>query len=258
MKKALKEGKAVVGSWVTLSSPSVSEIMARAGFDWLAIDTEHGVMDTEVAQAHIQAMSATDTIALIRVAGNDPVLIKRALDTGACGVVVPLVGSGKEAEAAVRAAKYPPKGIRGIGIARAQGYGEEFREYLLSANEEVMVVVQIESLEAVNCISEIVAIPGIDVLFIGPADLSGSLGYLGEWQHPRVLEAIERVFTQAQKAKIPVGLHVSSVQEVRDRIEQGFQFLALNVDILFLGNSCREAMAQLRSSGGRLANTKNK
>lgn len=247
----------MVGSWVTLNSPSVSEIMARAGFDWLAIDTEHGVLDTEGAQNHIQAMSATDTVALIRVAGNDPVLIKRALDTGALGIVVPLVGSGKEAEAAVRAAKYPPQGIRGIGIARAQGYGDEFQEYLLSANEEVMVVIQIENMEAVNCISEIVSIPGIDVLFIGPADLSGSLGYLGEWQHPKVLEAIDRVFNQAQKAKIPVGLHVSSVSELKDRIEQGFQFLALNVDILFLGNSCREAIKQLRSSCGRLVNAGN-
>src|SRR5574341_586816 len=181
VKRALREGRPTAGSWLHLCSVISAEIMSRAGFDWLLIDMEHGHGDYQMLLGQLQAIEGCPVIPIVRVQWNDPAVVKRVLDLGAYGVMVPWVGSRAEAEAAVRATKYPPEGVRGIaGSHRASGYGRHAAEYWKRANEEILVVVQIETRGALAEIGEIVRVPGIDVVFVGPADLSAALGHVGD------------------------------------------------------------------------------
>ena len=180
IKKALKEGKVTIGSWITIGHPIVAEIMAQAGFDWLTIDMEHSAITIEKTQELIQIIQLSGVAPLVRVSENNPTIIKRVLDAGAYGVIVPMVNSAKDAEKAVKAVKYPPVGSRGVGLARAQGYGFDFDEYAATINEESVVIVQMEHIDAVNNLDSIVSVEGIDGCIIGPYDLSGSLGVPGE------------------------------------------------------------------------------
>lgn len=248
IKALLAQGKPTIGSWVTMGSLPAAEIMSLVGFDWLLVDCEHGPMDFEKAQALFQAIDASYCAPFIRVADNDAALIKRALDIGAMGVIVPMVNDRASAERAVRAAKYPPEGIRGIGAGRAQRYGLDFEDYLERANEEIMVILQIEHRSAVEHIDEIVAVPGIDVLFIGPADLSGSYGYkrLHSDLPVEVAEAIDKVVTSARRAGVALGMWVADAEATNQRIEQGFQFLGLAADHLLLVSACEAALRGVR------------
>ena len=248
VKAMLAQRQATVGSWLGLGCPEVAEIMANVGFDWLVVDTEHGPMDFEKAQAMLQAMNGTQTVPMLRVAWNDPVLIKRALDIGAMGLVIPLVTNREEAELAVRAARYPPQGIRGIGVGRAHGYGLQFKQYIEAANREIMVVVQIEDIEAVRNIEDIVSVEGIDALFIGPLDLSGSMGFVGQFDPlpANVVEAVDQVIKAAKRAGMPLGIWVGSPEAANERIAQGFQFVGLGLDCVILGMACQEMLSRVK------------
>lgn len=248
IKAMLAAGDVAVGGWVTIEHPTVAEIMASVGFDWLLIDCEHGPAGVSGAQVLLQAMSGSQAVPFIRVADNDPALIKRALDIGAMGVVIPLVNDRASAERAVKAAKYPPQGIRGMGMARAQGYGLNCMDYYAHANEEIMVIVQIEHADAVTNIEDIASVPGIDMFFLGPVDLSGSYGQpaVGRDMPLQVTQAIDRVIAVAKKAGIPLGAWVPNTEVANMRRAQGFQFLGVSIDNLLLANACQAVLREVK------------
>jgi 4-hydroxy-2-oxoheptanedioate aldolase len=230
VKELWREGKVAVGTWMVLGSPLVAEILANLGFDWLVIDTEHGAIDIGTTASIIQAIRTTDTVPMVRVPWNDPALIKRALDAGAYGLVIPMVNSREEAIAAVQATRYPPLGIRSYGGPRARLYGGA--DYFAHANEEIALIVQIEHIDAVNHIDEILSVEGVDGYFIGPNDLAVSMG-LGpgmEQPDPRHGEAINRVIESGKKHGVPGGIHVGNAEEVNTRIAQGCLFMGLGSD----------------------------
>lgn len=248
--RGLKDRERTFGSWITIGHPIVAELMAQAGFDWLAVDTEHGAIDLPQAQVLFQAMRAGNPacVPFVRLVGNQYEVTKRYLDAGAMGVIVPLVKSADEAREAVKSVKYPPEGERGVGITRAHMYGPGFEDYMARANRETVVVVQIEHTRSVENIEEILAVPGVDVVFMGPYDLSASMGITAQFDHPRMKTAIKRVLQACENAKVLPGIHVvpPSIDEVKRRLDEGFRFIAYSLDILMLGEMCREGLKEIK------------
>jgi 2-dehydro-3-deoxyglucarate aldolase len=244
LKTKLKERQTTIGSWITLAHPAIAEIMAKAGFDWLAVDMEHSVITIREAEELIRVIDLCDVVPLVRLSANDPVQIKRVMDAGAHGVIVPMVNSAAEAEQAVLAVRYPPQGARGVGLARAQGYGASFDRYLDWVNREVVVIVQVERIEAVNNLEAILAVEGVDSFIVGPYDLSGSLGVPGQFDHPLMKEAMQRIETVGAASGKSLGIHVIEPKpdELKNRIEQGYRFVAYSVDIRMLDCACRRAL----------------
>ena len=238
-----------MGSWITLAHPGIAEIMAKAGFDWLTVDMEHSVISLREAEELIRVIELSGTAPLVRLSSNDPVQIKRVMDAGAHGVIVPMVNSVPEAEAAVRAVRYPPQGNRGVGLARAQGYGASFKEYMRRLEAGVVVVVQVEHIQAVLNLERILAVDGVDACIVGPYDLSGSLGVPGRFDHPSMREAMQKILDIAKAANKPCGIHVvePDVSELKTRVAQGYTFIAYSLDIRMLDRSCREGLKIVRS-----------
>ncbi|MHB8108398.1 MAG: HpcH/HpaI aldolase family protein [Syntrophorhabdaceae bacterium] len=248
LKKKLQSGDVTIGSWITLGHHSIPEIMARAGFDWLTVDMEHSAIDFDEAQKMIQVIDLCGVTPLVRVGDNDRLLIKRAMDAGSHGVIVPMVNSRDDALKAVSAVKYPPLGTRGVGLARAQGYGYSFEEYRRWLAEESIVVVQIEHIAAVENLEDILNVEGVDAFIVGPYDLSGSLGVPGEFENARVIEALEEITRVSKKMKARAGYHVvqPDPSQVIQKINEGYVFIAYSVDFLFLGESCRNGLRDIR------------
>jgi len=248
VKTKLAEGKICLGGWITIGHPTVSELMGALDFDWILIDCEHGPLSVETAQLLLQGMAASDAVPFVRVPDGETATIKRALDIGALGVVVPLVNDKAAAERAVQAVKYPPAGIRGIGVPRANLYGLDFEAYVSHANEEIMTIIQIEHADAVANLDEIVSVPGIDMLFVGPVDLSGSYGRVvvtGEMP-AEVKQAITKIVVTAKRVGIPLGCWVPNAEVARQRIAEGFQFVGISTDNLLLASACNSVLAETR------------
>ncbi len=243
-KSKLKKQKLTIGSWITLAHTAIAEIMAKAGFDWLVVDLEHSVITVREAEELIRVIDLCGVVPLVRLSANDSVQIKRVMDAGAHGVIVPMVNSVAEAEKAVSAVRYPPKGFRGVGLARAQGYGTSFSEYLDWVNKESVVIVQVEHIKAVNNLEEILSVDGVDGFIVGPYDLSGSLGVPGQFDHPSMKEAMERIISVGAASGKAPGIHVvePNVEEFRKRIDQGYRFVAYSLDIRMLDCACREGI----------------
>jgi 2-dehydro-3-deoxyglucarate aldolase len=222
--------------------------MGSAGFEWLVIDMEHTSIDLSMAHILIATIQSCGMKALVRVSKNEEVIIKRVLDMGADGIVVPMVKSKAEAIEAICYAKYPPVGKRGVGLFRAQKYGLGFDEYKKWVNTELVIIAQIEHIEAVQNIEEIITIEGIDGVIIGPYDLSGSMGYPGEYDREDVKIAIQNVLDACKKHNVPSGFHVieSDPAKLNERIAQGCTFLAYSLDFFFLGDSAREGMKKVK------------
>jgi 2-dehydro-3-deoxyglucarate aldolase len=250
LKTVLKDNKISIGSWITLGHTSIAEIMAGSGFDWLAVDMEHSVITLDIAQELIKTIEGCGVVPLVRVSENNPNIIKRVIDTGAYGVIVPMINTKEQAEMAVRSVKYPPEGYRGVGLARAQGYGQEFSDYASTVNKESVVIIQIEHKDSVKNLESILSVKGIDGCLIGPYDISGSLGVPGDFDHPDVILAIEKVEKICKQKKVPLGKHVIQPDHnlIVDRIQEGYTFLAFSLDILFLGNSCRDQMKLIKEN----------
>ena len=242
VKELWREGKAAIGTWLVLGSPITAEIIAHMGFDWVVIDTEHGSIDIGTTQSIIQAVLTTDTVPIVRVPWNDPMLIKRALDAGAYGLVIPMVNSREEAIRAVKAARYPPVGIRSYGGPRARLYGGV--DYFEHANEEIAVIVQIEHIDAVNRVDEILSVEGVDTFFIGPSDLAISMGLKPglDQTDSKHVAAVSKVLAAGKKHHVPGGIQVGSPEAVNERIVQGFQFIALSSDEGFLRSMASAAL----------------
>jgi len=247
LKQKLKNNELTIGSWITIGHPNVVEIMSTAGFEWLCIDMEHTSIDLNTAHILINTIQANNMKSLVRVAKNEEVIIKKVLDMGADGIIVPMIKNKDEAKKAVDYAKYPPIGKRGVGLYRAQNYGIGFDEYKKWVNEELVIIAQIEHIEAVENIDEILQIEGIDGTIIGPYDLSGSMGMPGEYNKKEVKEAIKKVELACKKYNKPFGYHVieSDPTKLQEKIEQGCTFLAYSLDFFFLGDKAREGMKKI-------------
>ena len=214
LKQKLKNNELTLGSWVTIGHPSIIDIMASAGFEWLVIDMEHTSIDLTMAHNLIATIQANGMKALVRVSKNEEVIIKRILDMGADGIVVPMVKSRADALEAIDYAKYPPVGKRGVGLFRAQKYGLGFDEYKKWVNDELVIIAQIEHYEAVEKIEEIITTDGIDAVIIGPYDLSGSMGYPGKYDREDVKKGIKKVLDACSKNNIPSGFHVIESDQI--------------------------------------------
>ena len=241
----LRRGETLLGPMVTLRSPSVSEILAEIGFDWLFLDGEHGPLETADLLAILQTVAAR-TACLVRVPSADETSIKRVLDLGATGIIAPQVNTADQAEQVVRWSRYAPEGARGVGIARAHHYGLRFGEYVESANQQVTVVVQAEHIEAVENIDEIVKVEGIDAVLIGPYDLSASLGKMGQLTDPEVVKAIERVTSSCLHAGVALGIFGITVESLRPYIEKGYTLITTSVDTILFANAAKHFLSELR------------
>ena len=248
LKNALSEGKRTYGSWITLSHPLIPEVLAAAGFDWLVVDMEHSSIGLNELLPLIISIEANQMVPLVRVGENNPNLIKRVMDAGAYGVIVPNVNSREEALDAVKAVKYPPIGTRGVGLYRAQKYGRQFEEYKAWLSNESVVIVQIEHIDAVEKIDEILSTQGIDAFMVGPYDLSGSLGKPGVFDDPEVAKALKKVIEAGKRHNITAGFHSvsSDPEEARKRLQEGYKFLAFSLDTIFLGDAARNALSKLK------------
>jgi 2-dehydro-3-deoxyglucarate aldolase len=251
IKTKLLADQVSVGSWMSMGHPSIAEILAGAGYEWVVVETEHTAIDNSETLRLIMAIERGGAVPLVRLAWNDPIQCKAVLDSGAAGVIVPMVNTRADAELAVRSAKYPPLGFRGVGLARAQGYGTTFADYVTGANASTLVIVQIEHKDAVANIDEILEVPGIDGTFIGPYDLSMSMGLAGQLDHPEVVAARDRVLQATRARGLAAGIHLvhpdRAATDLQTYVDQGYRFIALGTDILFLGDSARTLAAHARS-----------
>ncbi|MCS7264823.1 MAG: aldolase/citrate lyase family protein [Armatimonadetes bacterium] len=243
----LRQGEATIGCWLTIGSPVVAAIMSRCNFDWLVIDTEHGAVGYNEMLVCVHEILATETTPIVRVAWNDPTLIKRTLDSGAMGILVPMVMNAEEAKRAVGASKFPPKGVRSVGGFVAQLlHGDDYPN---AANEQILVAVQIEHIDAVKRAKEICDVDGVDVVFVGPNDLAASMGLIGtpfrrnpEWQ-----SAVQAVLEAAKEAGKVAGLQCGTVSEAKERLEQGFRFVAVSSDARLLHQNLCQVVTELKS-----------
>jgi 2-dehydro-3-deoxyglucarate aldolase len=244
----IRTGRLTIGGWLSIGNPSVAEILAAAGFDWLAIDMEHTVIDFAQAQSMMQAIELHGVVPLVRVAENHPTFIKRVMDAGAAGVIVPMVNCAADAEAAVAAVKYPPQGRRGVGLARAQGYGMDFDAYRRRINKDSIVIVQIEHIDALSELDQIFSVPGVDAYMIGPYDLSASTGRPGEFNHPEVQKALNEVWRVGRAKGITAGVHVvhPNPKDAVRFIKKGYRLLTYGVDQLFLAHAAKDGLAAIR------------
>ena len=247
VKEMLKAGRVTVGAWVNFGIPDSAEILSHMELDWLVFDTEHGPWSFETVQKMMQATSGTEITPIIRVAWNDPVLIKQALDIGAYGLIIPWVNSKEDAINAVRATRYPPEGIRGTGPRRCALYGLKTKEYLENANDLILTIVQIETVEAMNNLEEILSVEGVDAIFIGPTDLSASLGILGDTKNEKNLEAIQKILDAGKEAGVPVGIYTLGADYNKIHISQGFQFVVLGSDMSFMIHGLRDLQKKLEN-----------
>lgn len=242
------KSKTRLGSWITLNNPSIAEIMADAGFDWLCIDLEHSVTDYYEAQQLIVAIQSKGIKAFVRVGENNVRIIKRVLDAGADGIIVPSVNSKADAVKAVNAVKYPPHGTRGVGLARAQKYGFGFDEYRDNISKKIELIAQIEHINAIEELEEILGTDGIDGTFIGPYDLSGSIGKPGSFDDPEVKSALQKYEDITSRYDKLIGYHVVSPDHelVKEKIKQGYNFIAFSFDAFFLGHMIRKELSNLK------------
>jgi 4-hydroxy-2-oxoheptanedioate aldolase len=237
----------MVGLWLQVPSSITAEALAYSGYDWLLIDAEHAPNDVPTILPQLQAIAAGNSAPIVRPAWNDFIMIKRLLDIGVQNFLVPFVQNGDEAAQAARAVRYPPEGIRGVASChRGNRYGH-VPDYLKRANDEVCMIVQVESGASVNRIREIAATPGIDAVFVGPSDLAADLGHIGNPAHPEVQSAIEEVLGHSRTANVPAGIFALSAEDARKRFDAGFRFASIGADLSSMIKACENLLAVARS-----------
>jgi 2-keto-3-deoxy-L-rhamnonate aldolase RhmA len=233
VKELLRKGETTIGTWITTASPDIAELIAHTGVDWLVFDMEHAPIDIEKVQVLMQATSGTDITPFVRVAWNDLILIKRALDIGAQGLVIPWVNSEADAIKAVQAARYPPRGLRGAGPRRAAMYGLD-RNYMADAESKIMIIVQIETSQAVENVEKILHVAGVDAFFIGPRDLSISMGIQDRRNSPTFDLTVKKLLEAGEKLGGPAGIMCHSTDEIKSATQEGFKFIAIGSDCDYL------------------------
>ena len=249
LRKRVKARELTLGSWITIGHPNVAEILANVGFDWLVIDIEHNPIDPAMVQTLITAIQSKGAKAIVRVSKNEEVVIKQVLDAGADGIIVPMVCSKEDAVQAVNYAKYPPLGKRGVGLARAQQYGQQFDAYKQWVDEGLIVIAQIEHIDDINNLEDIISVEGIDSTIIGPYDLSGPLGMPGEFEKPVVKNALKHYIDVCKTHNFPMGFHVVNArpEKIQEKIDEGYTFIAYGTDFLFMGETVNEGIKKLKN-----------
>lgn len=250
-REALHRNELVVGAWIQIPHPSVAEIFAAAGFDWICVDIEHGSIGLESMANLFRAIENGGSTPVARLPDNDRVWIKRSLDAGAQGLIIPMVNSAEEAERAVSQANYPPRGERGFGYSRANMYGMDFDSYIRKANNDIAMIMQIEHREGINQLEDIVRVQGVDGVFIGPLDLSGSYGKTGELECKEMQKALEKYLTVCRDEGIPAGMHIvrPDLESITKAVEEGYRLLVLGLDVVFLDEGAKESLSILNNEG---------
>ncbi|MGG6380522.1 HpcH/HpaI aldolase family protein [Paenarthrobacter sp. NEAU-H11] len=235
----------LAGMWVCSGSPLIAELCAGSGLDWLLVDAEHSPNGLESILAQLQAIHGYPAHTMVRPPANDTVLIKQYLDLGVQNLLIPMVNSAAEAEAAVAATRYPPQGVRGVGsaLARAARWNR-VPDYLARANETISVTVQIESAAAVAVVENILAVDGVDAIFVGPSDLAASMGLLGQQEHPEVRAAVEHCLAAAKAAGKPAGVNAFNPDTARHYLDQGANFILVGADVALLARGSEALAAQ--------------
>ena len=244
-RERLTQHQLLLGTIISLPSAEIGEILAQAGFDWLFLDLEHSSMTAREAQIILQAVAGR-VASFIRVPLNDEIWIKKCLDSGADGVIIPQVNTREEAQRAVRFCKYPPEGTRSVGISRAHGYGTRFQLYLEQANQSTSVILQIESVIAMDNIDAIISVEGVDALFIGPYDLSASMNLSGQIDHPQVQAALTHIRQACQARNMPVGIFSVNAAGARAYQDQGYTLVVVSSDGLMLTQAAGSLLQSLR------------
>lgn len=249
LRQVLKEGGFAIGSWISTCSPVVAELMAAAGFDFLTVDVEHSAVDVPQAQMLFQAIRAgnPDCAPLVRLPGTEYAVTKRFMDAGAAGVMGPLINSAERAKELVRSVKYPPEGERGVGFCRANMYGMHFDEAIANVNDRTLVCVQIEHIEGVRNIDEILSVPSVDAVFVGPYDLTASMGITAQFEHPDMQKAMRIILDSCKRHGVVPGVHVvqPDVTEVVRRYKEGYRLIAYSLDITMLHRACTDGLAEI-------------
>ena len=248
LKEKLRKKELTIGSWISLGNTAIAEIMANAGFDWIVVDLEHSTISIEQAGELIRVIDLAGSFPLVRLTSNDENQIKRVMDAGAHGIVVPMVNSVEDAMRAISATRYAPQGNRGVGLARAQKYGAGFKDYLEWQKENPVVIVQIEHIDAIDHLEDIFSISNVDGFIIGPYDLSCSMGIPGEFKNPKFLEVMELIRDCAKQSDKPGGLHIVEPDRklLNQSIKDGYCFIAYSVDIRMLDSVCREGLNHVK------------
>lgn len=242
LKRKLKKGETTFGSWMTIGNPLIAEYLSRLPFDWFLFDQEHSPLIEQSTVGLLQAMEGSTVTPLIRPAWSDQVLIKKALDIGAHGLLLPMINSAEDAQKAVAACKYPPEGIRGCGPARSSVLDSD---YFSTANDEVLIIVQIESQEAVHNAEAILSTEGIDMFFVGPMDLSYSLGLRGNMNDPILQEAIDHVFSAGREKGLAGGIWQGGGKTLQARIDEGWQFIGIGLDAFYLIEGAKQTLREV-------------
>jgi len=247
MKRRLREATPLTGLWLQLISGHAAEAVSYSGFDWLLIDGEHAPNDLATIYAQLQALGRTEAAVIVRPQWNDTVLFKRLLDMGVQTFLVPFVQNAEEALRAVRATRYPPHGVRGLAYSHRGNRFGHVPDYMKRANDEICVIVQIESREALGNIEEIAQVPGIDALFIGPSDLSADMGHIGNPAHPDVQAAIADALARCQRLGMPLGIFANGADDARRRFAAGFRFASVGSDVGLMIKAAEQALAAVRA-----------
>jgi 2-keto-3-deoxy-L-rhamnonate aldolase RhmA len=250
LKTRLRSHAVTLGSWITIGHPAVAEIMARAGFDWLVVDLEHSVLSIAQAGELIRTIDLCGVTPLVRLTSNQPDQIKRVMDAGSHGIIVPMVNSPDDAAKAVAATRYAPRGSRGVGIARAQGYGVGFQDYLKWQADGPVVIVQIEHTDAVERLEEILTVPGVDGFIVGPYDLSCSMGFPGQFEREEFRGAMRRIREASHRRGCPGGLHIVEPDpaQLERALGEGYSFIAYSVDFRILDAGARAGIATMKAA----------
>lgn len=253
LKTRIKQGENVYGCWNGLGSAYVTEVMGLAGYEFIIFDHEHGLGDLTTLGQQFQALRGTATTPLVRVPGHEAVYLKRVLDLGAEGVIIPSVNTAEEAKAVVSFCRYPPFGIRGAAPTsiRASSFGFMGADYAKTSGDNTLVICQIESVEGVENAAKIAAVDGVDMIFIGPYDLSGSAGYLGQMNHPEVLKLIGIAEKAAKAAGKPLGTILRPGMTLQELFGHGYQLVAAGSDLSRLREACIADMTAYRESIAR-------
>jgi 2-keto-3-deoxy-L-rhamnonate aldolase RhmA len=244
-RQQLAADQPVYGLWVTLESPSITEMAVALGLDWVVVDAEHGHLDWKEIAEHLRAAVRSNTVALVRIAESNAGLVKRALDIGADGVVIPWMETPEQLQRAVAFAHYPPAGVRGMGGERATGWGQCLPQHVAEAEEHVLVVPIIETVQGGRNVEALCQVPGADVFFVGPADYSATAGYPGQWEGPGVAQQLLGIKDAVRRQGKPCGILSTSLDNLTLRKNQGFRMLALGMDAGLLLRSLHAALAHV-------------
>jgi len=248
LKKRIQEGEAVIGCWLNLGSALTAEIVGMAGYDWVLIDLEHGAGEEKDVLSQLQALQRSNSSAIVRVESDERQRIHRVLDAGAEGVMVPHIDNPAQARKVVEGIRYPPGGSRGVAkMVRASGFGKNFAEYYANSNDNILGVVQIETREALSHLDEIASMDGVDVLFIGPADLTMSMGIFGQFDHPLFTDAVNATVAAAKKTGKAAGILIFNPDEYSRYYEMGVRMIACGADATFVAEGSRTMAAKLSS-----------